>query len=39
MMGFAPVVWYLFIGRFVSGVAGAAVATATAYMADITAAA
>jgi DHA1 family tetracycline resistance protein-like MFS transporter len=36
MMGFAPVVWYLFIGRFVSGVAGAAVATATAYMADIT---
>ncbi|MBI4920473.1 MAG: TCR/Tet family MFS transporter [Devosia nanyangense] len=37
MMGFAPVVWYLFIGRFVSGVAGAAVATATAYMADITA--
>ncbi|MEO8759107.1 MAG: TCR/Tet family MFS transporter, partial [Devosia sp.] len=37
MMGFAPFVWYLFIGRFVSGVAGAAVATATAYMADITA--
>jgi len=36
MMGFAPMVWYLFIGRFVSGVAGAAVATATAYMADIT---
>ncbi len=36
MMGFAPVVWYLFIGRFVSGAAGAAVATATAYMADIT---
>ncbi len=36
MMGFAPFVWYLFIGRFVSGVAGAAVATATAYMADIT---
>jgi MFS transporter, DHA1 family, tetracycline resistance protein len=36
MMGFAPVVWYLFIGRFISGVSGAAVATATAYMADIT---
>ncbi len=36
MMGFAPFVWYLFIGRFVSGVAGASVATATAYMADIT---
>lgn len=36
MMGFAPFVWYLFIGRFISGVAGASVATATAYMADIT---
>jgi DHA1 family tetracycline resistance protein-like MFS transporter len=36
MMGFAPVVWYLFIGRFISGISGAAVATATAYMADIT---
>lgn len=36
MMALAPVVWYLFIGRFVSGVAGAAVATASAYMADIT---
>jgi DHA1 family tetracycline resistance protein-like MFS transporter len=36
VMALAPVVWYLFIGRFVSGVAGAAVATATAYMADIT---
>ena len=36
MMGFAPFVWYLFIGRIISGIAGAAVATATAYMADIT---
>ncbi len=36
MMAFAPFVWYLFIGRFISGIAGAAVATATAYMADIT---
>jgi len=36
MMAIAPVVWYLFIGRFIAGVAGAAVATATAYMADIT---
>lgn len=35
VMGFAPAVWYLFISRFISGVAGAAVATATAYMADI----
>ncbi|MEP7240123.1 MAG: TCR/Tet family MFS transporter [Devosia sp.] len=36
MMCFTPVVWYLFIGRFVAGVAGGSVATATAYMADIT---
>jgi MFS transporter, DHA1 family, tetracycline resistance protein len=36
MMGFAPFVWYLFIGRIISGISGAAVATATAYMADIT---
>ena len=35
LMALTPVVWYLFIGRFISGVAGAAVATATAYMADI----
>jgi DHA1 family tetracycline resistance protein-like MFS transporter len=36
MMSITPVVWYLFIGRFVAGVAGGSVATATAYMADIT---
>ncbi len=36
IMSFTPVVWYLFIGRFVSGIAGGSVATATAYMADIT---
>ncbi|OYW98161.1 MAG: tetracycline resistance MFS efflux pump, partial [Rhizobiales bacterium 32-66-8] len=36
MMSIAPVVWYLFIGRIIAGIAGAAVATATAYMADIT---
>ena len=36
MMALAPVVWYLFIGRFVAGIAGASVATATAYMADVT---
>jgi DHA1 family tetracycline resistance protein-like MFS transporter len=36
MMSIAPVVWYLFIGRVIAGIAGAAVATATAYMADIT---
>jgi DHA1 family tetracycline resistance protein-like MFS transporter len=36
MMSLTPVVWYLFIGRFVAGVAGGSVATATAYMTDIT---
>ena len=36
MMAIAPFVWYLFVGRIIAGVAGAAVATATAYMADIT---
>jgi len=36
MMSIAPFVWYLFIGRIVAGIAGAALATATAYMADIT---
>jgi DHA1 family tetracycline resistance protein-like MFS transporter len=36
LMGFAPVVSFLFIGRLLSGVSGAAVATATAYIADIT---
>lgn len=36
LMGFAPVVTYLYIGRLLSGISGAAVATATAYIADIT---
>ncbi|MDB5506545.1 MAG: tetracycline resistance efflux pump [Devosia sp.] len=36
MMAFAPFVWYLFIGRIISGISGAAVGTATAFMADIT---
>ena len=36
MMSIAPFVWYLFIGRIIAGIAGAAPATATAYMADIT---
>ena len=36
MMAIAPVVWYLFVGRIIAGIAGAALATATAYMADIT---
>src|SRR5690606_19543220 len=33
LMGFAPVIAFLFIGRILSGIAGAAVATATAYIA------
>ncbi|HEY8596316.1 MAG TPA: TCR/Tet family MFS transporter [Devosiaceae bacterium] len=36
IMGFAPVVAWLFLGRFLSGISGAAVTTATAYIADIT---
>lgn len=36
MMSIAPFVWYLFVGRVIAGIAGAAVATATAYIADIT---
>lgn len=36
IMGFAPAVGWLFLGRFLSGVSGAAVTTATAYIADIT---
>ena len=36
IMGFAPAVFYLFIGHTIAGISGAAVATATAYIADIT---
>lgn len=36
IMSFAPSVAYLFIGRMIAGISGAAVSTATAYMADIT---
>ncbi|MCS6762464.1 MAG: TCR/Tet family MFS transporter [Candidatus Devosia symbiotica] len=36
MMSIAPAVWYLFVSRIIAGIAGAATATATAYMADIT---
>ncbi len=35
IMSFAPSVAYLFIGRMIAGISGAAVSTATAYMADI----
>ncbi len=36
IMGFAPSIGYLFFGRMISGISGAAVSTATAYIADIT---
>ena len=36
IMGFAPILAFLFIGRVLAGISGAAVATATAYIADIT---
>jgi DHA1 family tetracycline resistance protein-like MFS transporter len=35
VMGFAPTLGWLFIGRFVSGAAGATFATANAYIADV----
>lgn len=36
IMGLAPAVIFLFIGHTIAGISGAAVATATAYVADIT---
>jgi len=36
LMGFAPTIIWLFIGRIVAGIMGAAIGTATAYIADIT---
>ncbi len=35
IMGFAPVLGFIFFGRILSGISGAAVATATAYITDI----
>jgi DHA1 family tetracycline resistance protein-like MFS transporter len=35
VMGFAPTLLWLFVGRFISGVAGATFTTGFAYMADI----
>jgi MFS transporter, DHA1 family, tetracycline resistance protein len=35
IMGFAPTLFWLFIGRFISGVSGATFTTGFAYMADI----
>ncbi len=36
IMGFAPSLGWLFVGRILAGIAGATVGTATAYIADIT---
>jgi DHA1 family tetracycline resistance protein-like MFS transporter len=36
LMSFAPAVIFLFIGHTIAGISGASVATATAYIADIT---
>lgn len=36
LMGFAPTIVWLFIGRVVAGIAGATAATAHAYIADVT---
>jgi len=35
IMGFAPTVWFLFIGRIIAGAFGATFSTANAYIADI----
>ncbi|MBD3615721.1 MAG: TCR/Tet family MFS transporter [Gracilimonas sp.] len=35
LLGFAPTVVWLFIGRFISGITGASYTTASAYIADI----
>lgn len=35
LMGFAPVIGFIYFGRILSGISGAAVATATAYITDI----
>ena len=34
-MGFAPTIWWFFIGRLIAGVTGASFTTATAYIADV----
>jgi DHA1 family tetracycline resistance protein-like MFS transporter len=34
-MAFAPSIAWLFVGRFIAGIAGASTTTATAYIADV----
>ena len=36
VMGFAPSLGWLFVGRIIAGITGASIATATAYIADVT---
>jgi DHA1 family tetracycline resistance protein-like MFS transporter len=36
IVAFAPVLWMLFLGRILAGITGASIATANAYVADIT---
>jgi MFS transporter, DHA1 family, tetracycline resistance protein len=36
LMGFAPNILWLFVGRIIAGIAGAAYSTANAYIADVT---
>ena len=36
LMAIAPTVWWLFVGRVISGITGAAFTTAGAYIADVT---
>ena len=35
LQGFAPSIWWLFLGRFVAGIMGASFTTANAYIADV----
>jgi DHA1 family tetracycline resistance protein-like MFS transporter len=36
MSGFAPALWWLFVGRIIAGITGASFSAATAYVADVT---
>ena len=35
LLGFAPTIWWLFIGRLIAGITGASFSTAGAYIADV----
>jgi DHA1 family tetracycline resistance protein-like MFS transporter len=35
IQGFAPTIWWLFVGRLLAGVMGASITTANAYIADV----